>query len=105
MYVDVDALRSDARLRELLAAYVDRRRADPGAEWHDRVMELDGCTAEQLTKLHGRLLANGWIETRVHGEAFREAGRLEACYRATHDGVSALRQAQAQGALDEEDSG
>jgi hypothetical protein len=101
--MDVDALRSDERLRELLAAYVERRRFEPEAEWHDRVMEMEGCTPEELTKLHGRLLADGWIETRVHGDAFRRAGRLEACYRATHEGVRALRQAQAEAGGEEKD--
>jgi hypothetical protein len=58
-------------------------------------MEWEGLSPEQLNKLHGLLLANGWIETRVHGDAFKIPGKLESCYRITSEGAALLKLASA----------
>lgn len=91
MILGVDSLRTEPGLLELLLRYGARHKESPQTEWHDRVMELDGADGPRLAKLHGLLLAAGWIETRVHGESFRTPGRLEACYRITPEGLTALR--------------
>jgi len=104
MIIGHDALRNDPKLHALLAAYSALKKQKPDAEWHDRIMELPSCTTEQINKLHGLLLAGGWIETRVHGDSFKTAGRLESCYRITPDGNAALRFAGAAAPLTEEDS-
>ena len=104
MIIGHEALRNDPRLHALLAAYATLKKQKPDAEWHDRIMELTGCSIEQINKLHGLLLAGGWIETRVHGDSFKTAGRLESCYRITPDGNAALRFAGAAVPLTEEDS-
>lgn len=101
MITNIQTLQSDEQLRQLLDRYVQLHKSQPKVEWHDRVMELDGCDTQRLAKLHGLLLASGWIETRVHGDSFRHAGRLEACYKVTHDGVHALRLAAMQHPIDE----
>lgn len=91
MITGYEALRDDPRLHGLLLTYSKMKKQKPDADWHDRIMEMDGVSEEELNKLHGLLLASGWMETRVHGDAFRTAGKLEACYRITPDGNAALR--------------
>lgn len=97
MILGMETLRTEPGLRDLLQTYAERRKASPQVEWHDRVMALDGVEEERLTKLHGLLLAGGWVETRVHGESFQSPGRLEACYRITPEGLAALRMQRAVG--------
>lgn len=99
-----EVIRNDPKLHALLLGYAARKRETPDAEWHDRIMELAGCDEAALGKLHGLLLASGWIETRVHGEAFRKAGVLESCYRITPDGSAALRLAGPAAELPDEES-
>lgn len=91
MITSLSEIKSNPKLGRLLLAYAELKKAQPDAEWHDRIMELTDVTSDELNRLHGLLLASGWIETRVHGDSFRQAGRLEACYRLTSDGAAALR--------------
>jgi hypothetical protein len=90
LHEQADLLRDDELLRELLRRYRELKVHQPQAEWHDRVMDHEGLEAEQLCRLHGLLLANGWIETRVYADAFATPGRLAQCYRATPEGARAL---------------
>ena len=75
---------SDALL-QLLAHYVERAIPDRQA-WHDRLMRLDRCEPRDLSRLHGKLIAFGWLELNM--------GVLPACYRATRAGVKALDEVQ-----------
>lgn len=84
-------LRENPQLRSLLEAYRARKTALPDAEWHDRVMEMGNVDSMTLVRLHGLLLANGWIETRVDRESFAQPGILRCCYRASPEGLRALR--------------
>lgn len=86
----VDLHAADTELRSLLLEYQRRKDADPQADWHDRVMEAAGVEPARLIKLHGVLLANGWIETRVHREGFDTAGLVRRAYRLTAEGKRAL---------------
>lgn len=86
-------LQSNSPLRELLEQYRQKQFERPDAEWHDRVMELGTLTTTELSKLHGLLLANGWVDTRVTADAFATAGKLADCYKVTRDGLTALRRA------------
>ncbi|QDU62757.1 hypothetical protein Pan216_36270 [Planctomycetes bacterium Pan216] len=83
-------LRDDLDLRQLLAEYKARKDRDKNAEWFDRVMALGDLDQRALSKLHGLLLAQGWIDTRIASDVFDEPGRLANCYRITSDGNRAL---------------
>ena len=91
MFDEVERLRADPRLLGLLAHYARAGVADREA-WQDRVMELDGVETRQLARLHGELIACGWLEqnTGVTGP-----GKVGAsCYRSTSAGLKALKRAR-----------
>lgn len=90
MLGSIEILCENEALHSLLLTYRQQRKQNPDSEWHDRVMELADTSAQALSKLHGLLLALGWVETRVAREAFETPGKLTACYRITNDGVRAL---------------
>ena len=104
MITSIETLRADPKLHALLSAYATLKRKNPDVDWHDRVMELAGCEPSELNRLHGLLLASGWIETRVHGDSFRTAGKLASCYRVTADGSAVLRYAGPGGAIPDDES-
>jgi hypothetical protein len=104
MMTSIESLKADPKLHALLTCYAQLKRKNPDVEWHDRVMELPGCDPAELHRLHGLLLASGWIETRVHGDSFRTAGKLVSCYRVTTDGSAILRFAGPGGVIPDEES-
>jgi hypothetical protein len=87
---DLDRLFEIPALRSLLSHYAALGR-DDRTQWQDRVSELDEITARDLTRLHGELLAYGWVEQNT---GFTQVGQALAagCYRITAAGVRALRQ-------------
>jgi hypothetical protein len=92
MAEDVDRLRDEEPLRRLLAHYVDLG-ADDRAAWQDRLMELDDLQPPALARLHGELLAYGWLEMNVGAPPALGTGVVPSCYRATGAGRRALREA------------
>jgi hypothetical protein len=78
---ELQTLTASEPLLNLLTHYAERAAPDRQA-WHDRLMRLDRCEPRDLAKLHGRLLAFGWLE--------QNTGVLPACYRATRAGIKAL---------------
>jgi hypothetical protein len=88
----LELIRADRRLRGLLDEYHKNRARQPHKPWHDRIMALDGVEPRELSRLHGLLLANGWLETRVFAEAFSQPGTIADAYRITRDGLRALAQ-------------
>jgi hypothetical protein len=78
--------RNTLYLSQLLAHYA--RLAEPDRQlWHDRLMALEGVEPQEITKLHGDLLALGWLEwTSSH-----TGGKPSACYRLTPEGLRAHR--------------
>lgn len=86
-----DVLRENLRLRRLLLHYEETYRRQVDAEWLDRLMELDGTDGEELSRLHGLLLAHGWLDSRVHHQAFDLPGQVRACYQITREGRHMLR--------------
>src|SRR5207248_2115108 len=88
---DLSALRDSRDLHDLLAHYAGLARADRQA-WQDRRMEQEGCDGRQLTRLHGRLLAWGWVE--------QNTGAVTGSYRVTPAGLRALKAVES-GAEDE----
>jgi hypothetical protein len=90
MFDEMDRLRAHELLRRLLAHYVRAGEADREA-WQDRLMEMDGVEPQALTRLHGELLAYGWLDQNTGAVAAPRPGAVPRCYRATRAGHRALR--------------
>jgi hypothetical protein len=93
MFDELDRLRTNPHLRDLLCHY-----ADLGAEnreaWQGRLMHLEGVEPPALVKLHGELLAFGWVD--------QNTDQVPICYRITLVGLRAMRQVEAKDHADEE---
>lgn len=88
---ELDRLAESSELRGLLETYVQAGELDRDA-WIDRPMEWSGLRERALTKLHGELLAAGWLEVNLDSGTTRRADVVAGCYRATSAGVKAHRQ-------------
>ena len=86
MFDEVDALRDSADLQRLLDHYVGACAADREA-WQDRLMEVEGVEARELVRLHGLLIAFGWLEQNTGNVPVVRAGAVPGCYRVTAAGV------------------
>src|SRR5689334_2008722 len=86
MFDEMDRLRAVKELSDLLAQYADLAAPDRQA-WQDRIQELDGVEARDLIKLHGELLAFGWLEQNTGATPVLKRGFAPACYRITTAGV------------------
>jgi hypothetical protein len=94
-FVDDDLLRlrHNRRLFKLLTHY--GRAAQTGRDaWHDRLMEFEGLSAKELSRLHGELLAHGWLEHNPDAVSCSRRGAVPACYRTTEAGLRAILHAQ-----------
>jgi hypothetical protein len=80
----------DPHLLSLLSHYARLGSEDPEA-WQDRVMQVDGLAPEQLTLLHGELIAADWVEQNTGRAFLRPNGTLASCYRATPKGLRVYR--------------
>jgi hypothetical protein len=94
MFDEIEMLRQQPSLIRLLGHYAGLAEADPEA-WQDRLMQGDGLDAQDLTVLHGMLLAHGWIVQNTGVTPVLRLGHVPCCYRVTTAGKRALRQAQA----------
>ncbi len=83
MFDEADPL-DDPVLAHLLQRYAEPAAVDRET-WHNRVAEVEGLTARELSRLHGELIAQGWIE--------QNTGVTPACYRVTLQGLRAFRKA------------
>jgi hypothetical protein len=88
-------------LVDLLAYYAERAKPERQA-WQDRLMELDGLSPRDLTKLHGELIAYGWVEQNTGLTPGAQKGGAPGCYRSTAAGRRALVEARSQGHDQEE---
>lgn len=86
MFNELERLRDVSELLALLTHYADLGAPDRQA-WLARQRQLDGCDARQVTRLHGELLAGGWLE--------QNTGVVPGCYRVTREGLRALKQVKA----------
>jgi hypothetical protein len=93
MFDELERLCGSEGLRALLGHYAERGRADRQA-WQDRVLEADGLGPRELTRLHGELLAFGWVEQNTGSAPGARPGEAPACYRVTPAGLRALRRAR-----------
>jgi hypothetical protein len=93
MFDELERLKDTIALQHLLAHYaqagvVDRER------WQDRLMQCEGVEAKELVKLHGELIAYGWVEQNLGTTASAKPGVVAACYRVTAAGLRAWQHAQ-----------
>jgi hypothetical protein len=91
MIDEIARLEKDRELRQLLGHYVNAGAADREM-WLDRRMELAGADAKELARLHGDLLAFGWVEQNTGAVAAGSLpGRCPQSYRTTTAGRRALQ--------------
>jgi hypothetical protein len=93
MFDEWERLCGDGHLLTLLAHYARAGAADREA-WQDRVMKMDGVPAKGLARLHGELIAHGWVEQNTGLTPVLKPGVAAACYRITGPGQRALKQAR-----------
>jgi hypothetical protein len=86
MYDGLERLSSNPALIRLLDCYVQASAASPEV-WRNRVDQLDGVEPKKLVRLHGELIAFGWIELNL--------GAVPTCYRSTAAGRRALKRSGA----------
>ncbi len=82
MLDDLDRLRNNPRLLQLCKHYADLGKLDREA-WQNRLMEMAEVGPRDMVRLHGELIAFGWIE--------QNTGEVPICYRITPAGLRALR--------------
>lgn len=91
MYDEMDRLRELDALQRLLQHYRDLGRLDRTI-WQDRVLTMDGLETRELVKLHGELLAYGWVEMNTGDTPNVRGSAAPASYRVTTAGIRALKQ-------------
>src|SRR5205814_1778545 len=91
MLDEMDSLQTSPALNQLLAHYANLASPDRDA-WQPRLSCMIGVEPQDMTKLHGDLLALGWIEW-TSGQPARKLGDGIACYRVTADGLRVYRMA------------
>ena len=90
MFDDSLRLRDNPHLLALISHYAQQGTEDR-ATWRNRVMEMEGVEPNQLSVLHGELIAFDWIEQNT-GQAFSvKDGILSNCYRITVSGLREFR--------------
>jgi hypothetical protein len=94
MFDEMERLRNVQGLFDLLNHYTELGHADRQI-WQDRVSRLEGIEPRELSRLHGELLAYGWIEQNTGATPILRNGAAPSCYRVTAPGVRALKQVQA----------
>jgi hypothetical protein len=94
MFNELERLRDSAGLFALLTHYAELAGPDRQA-WQDRQMQQDGQEPRELTRLHGELLAYGWLEQNSGNVPVVRKEEAPACYRVTTAGLRALKQVKA----------
>src|SRR6476660_6732607 len=92
MLDDFQRLRENSRLLELLAHYANLGKQDRSV-WQQRLMDMEGIEPNELSRLHGELIAFDWIEQNS-GRDSTTGGILASLYRITSQGVRDLCQVQ-----------
>jgi hypothetical protein len=86
---DLDLLRTVPGLLQLLETYASQT-VDREA-WLDRVMQLGERPPAEIVRLHGWLLAQGWLDQNTGDTSVRKPDTVACCYRVTLDGLRMLR--------------
>jgi len=90
---ELDYLRGSSDLYDLLRRYAELGNANHET-WQDRVMEMNGLDAKEITKLHGSLLAFSFIELNTGSVPCLKRGAVPGCYRVTPAGYRAVAAAR-----------
>jgi hypothetical protein len=98
---ELELLRGSPELQRLLGHYAAAAAADPEA-WQDRLMHLEGVEPRELVRLHGLLLAAGWVEQNTGNTPVLRPGAVPCCYQVTPAGRRAARQARGVAAAGDE---
>jgi hypothetical protein len=93
MFDELQRLRDVRELFDLLSHYAELGAADRQV-WQDRLAEMAGVEPRTLIKLHGELLAYGWLEQNTGSTPVLRSGAAAGCYRITTTGIRALKQAR-----------
>jgi hypothetical protein len=93
MFDEMERLCTVKELHELLETYHSRAGGDRHA-WQDRIQDLEGVAARDLARLHGELIAYGWLEQNTGNTPVPKIGAAPSCYRITTAGIRALREAR-----------
>ena len=101
MFDEVQRLRETPELIRLLNHYAELGTVDRTV-WQDRLMDMAGIQAQELSRLHGELIAHDWIELNVGFTTGKTGGAAASGYRVTLAGMRALKRAQS--APDEDDA-
>src|SRR5262245_38532782 len=91
LFDELERLRQAVDLQRLLHHYAVAGTAD-WEVWQDRLMHLPGAGSADLTRLHGELIAFGWVEQNTVQTPVLRAGVVASCYRVTTAGLRALRE-------------
>jgi hypothetical protein len=92
MFDELERLCAGKELFGLLSHYAGLAAADREA-WQDRLAEMAGVGPRELVRLHGELLAYGWLEQNTGVTPAVERGAVPRCYRITRAGLRALAEA------------
>ncbi len=95
LFDEMDRLAEVRPLYDLLVHYANLGGADRDA-WQDRLAELNGVEGRQLVRLHGELLAYGWLEQNTGLTPVLKFGAAPHCYRVTLAGLRAVKQARSE---------
>jgi hypothetical protein len=95
MINELEHLRASTNLFDLLTHYATLARPDRHV-WHDRKMQIEGHDPREVTRLHGELIAFGWLEMNLEVPGDLRPDEVVSCYRITSAGLRALKQSQAE---------
>jgi hypothetical protein len=95
MFDELERLGDVKGLFDLLNHYRELA-AEDRQVWQDRLTEMEGVEPRTLVKLHGELLAYGWLEQNTGITSVLRPGVAASCYRITAAGIRALKQARSQ---------
>lgn len=90
MFDEMQRLTESSALCALLNHYADLSKDDREV-WQHRVMEMEEIQSRELVKLHGELLAYGWLEQNTGNTPTLAIDQVQGCYRITRDGIKALK--------------
>jgi hypothetical protein len=86
MFDESQRLQENPHLVALLSHYAQQG-AEDWITWRDRLMQMEGVEAKELSALHGSLMAFDWIEQNTGQALMLANGTLSACYRITLNGL------------------
>lgn len=91
MFDEIEFLDSDPDLEGLLFHYAQLGLSDRQV-WQDRKMQHAECTDRNLSRLHGQLIAFGWLEQNTGNLSRLDPGNVAGCYRVTPQGLRLFKE-------------